>query len=515
MGYTLSKLKDTGHVAGGKIFRLFGPGVKYPVTFFRSSETNLLRGLFSRVLTYKGGPILAAEKGAWKALTPVVLKGLLSVGLFPTAPMSPGEYLKCFGGRKLAIYSRALESLEVEGIGPRDFAVRAFIKKEKDKDGQTDPRIIQPRSPRFHVSFGRYVRAMEGFLYKRWSRLWQKSFRTSNTPVIFKGFNYWERGNFFAEKWATFNKPVAVALDASRFDLHVGCDALQFTDDLYRICFHPRYHAELNYLLAGRYETRGVGLCRESVWGYSKRGGRCSGDADTSLGNVSIMLAISFQIASKMSTRVELANDGDDQVMIVESNHLDELLGLVEPTFMRYGFRVKVEEPVYEFEQIDFCQTRPVRLPSGVVMTRYPSLSMTKDLVSFLDLESLVIRREMLAAISSCGLAAYRDMPILGWFYWRMNQCVKDIPSDKHWRRTGIDQGFLYHTKRLACDTARPPRIDPGARVSFFMAFGICPKAQVTYEEEIQKWKPDLTTGPASWVEEFSPWWLTLAGTCP
>nr|USL90320.1 MAG: RNA-dependent RNA polymerase [Plant tombusvirus-like associated RNA 1] len=515
MGYTLTKLRETGLVADSIIYRLDGPGVCYPVTMFNSSTINLVSGLFRRVLTYKGGAIHPPEKDQWRRLTRQVLPALKSVGLFPTTPMSPDEYLKCFGGRKLAIYSKAFESLAVQPIGPSDFTVRAFVKKEKDKDGQTDPRIIQPRSPRFHVSFGRYVRAMEGFVYKRWSKLWRKSFGTSNTPVIFKGLNYLERGNFFAEKWATFNRPVAVALDASRFDLHVSCDALQFTDDLYRACFERRYHAELDYLLGGRHETSGVALCRESVWGYSKKGGRCSGDADTSLGNVSIMLAISWCIANKISTRLELANDGDDQVFIIESNHLDELLSVVEPCFARYGFRVKIEEPVYELEQIDFCQTRPVLMPSGVVMTRYPSLSMTKDLCTFLQAENLKIRKEILSAVSSCGLAAYRDMPILGWFYWRMNQCVKDIPTDKHWRRTGIDQGFLYHTMRLSCDVDRPPRVEPESRVSFFMAFGIPPEAQVTYEEEIQSWTPNLSVGPAARVEQFSHWWISLGATCP
>nr|UTQ50895.1 MAG: RNA-dependent RNA polymerase [Plant tombusvirus-like associated RNA 3] len=460
--------------------------------------------MFRRVLTYKGGPILAPEDGSWEVLAATVIAGLRKCGLRPTAPMSPEEYLGCYRGRKLTIYSKAFDTLQHEKLAPRDFEVKAFIKKEKDKSNTSDPRIIQPRSPRFHVSFGRYVRAIEGKIYKRWTSLWQRAAKSTATPVCFKGLNYLERGNFFAEKWATFNRPVAVSLDASRFDLHVSCDALRFTDDLYRACFHPRYRNELDYLLQGRHATRGVALCKESLWKYRKTGGRCSGDADTSLGNVCIMLAISYQIAKHLSIHLELANDGDDQVFILESHQLSRLLEVVEPTFAQYGFRVKVEEPVYDFERIDFCQTRPVRTPAGCIMTRYPGSAMTKDLASFLPLQRRKVLEDMLSAVGSCGLAAYACMPVLGQFYKTMSS-VKGNGS-KHWERTGVNLGYLYHTRGLLQEEKHGEGIHPSTRLSFWKAFGILPDLQEAMEAEIANWQPGKN-GPIHAVRQFSYWW--------
>jgi hypothetical protein len=51
-----------------------------------------------------------------------------------------------------------------------------------------------------------------------------------------------------------------------------------------------------------------------------------------------------------------LANNGDDCVIIIEKRHLKKLDDLPS-WFLTMGFRMEVEKPVYEFEQIEFCQT--------------------------------------------------------------------------------------------------------------------------------------------------------------
>ncbi|AHA85528.1 ORF2 [Beet western yellows virus associated RNA] len=82
--------------------------------------------------------------------------------------MSPDEFLACYAGRKKTIYAKAILSLAATPLNIRDFRVRAFIKKEKDKllSSNSDPRIIQPRHPRFLVSLGRYIRPLEQIVYK-------------------------------------------------------------------------------------------------------------------------------------------------------------------------------------------------------------------------------------------------------------------------------------------------------------------------------------------------------------
>lgn len=528
-GWTFTCLRYTGKKDAGVFRRLKGPGWNYPVSFFASSSTNLVRGMVNRVLTYKGAPVYPEEKGQpnsddgdrascprakfWSRLQRRVVDGLRENGLCPTPPMSTDQWLACYRGRKLTMYQKAVDSLKCKALGDRDFEVKAFIKKEKDKipsmtswsDPSPDPRIIQPRDPRVTVTFGPFVRSIEGRLYKHFARLWKSIALSTATPVCMKGYNYVQRGDFLCKKWGSFVDPVAVALDCSRFDLHVSTEALGFTDYLYERCFPQKYLPALRYILARRHTTVGVASCKESAWRYSKVGGRCSGDVDTSLGNVCIMLAISVEIADRMRCHIELVNDGDDQIFILEKCDLDALLDVIEPTFWEAGFRVKVEEPVDIFERIDFCQTRPVRNTNGgYTMCRYPQLAMTKDLCSFLPIDRVTVARNMCQAIGDCGWAAYGDMPVLSVFYEKLRKVGGNAES--HWRQTGVDLGFFYHVKGLEqFSTAAPAGISPAVRASFWKAFGMPPAEQIALEEEVRGWNVEF--GPSGRVVRPSHWW--------
>lgn len=470
----------------------------------------------NRVLTYKGGPILQPSPDQWTSLTRKTIDLLKSRGLRPTTPMSTAVWLARYRGRKLAIYTRALESLRVKQIGVHDFRVKAFIKKEKDKissDARPDPRIIQPRDPRVTVSLGPYIAAIEGILYKRFSFAWRSIAKSTATPVVMKGYNYVERGGFFEEKWASFNKPVAVAMDASRFDLHVSVDALRFTDSLYETCFHDRYLEKLRTMLMWRHQTVGVARCKESDWAYEKVGGRCSGDVDTSCGNVCIMMAITLELGRLMNCHLELANDGDDQIIMVEESDLVRLTSMISPLFAKYGFIMKVEQPTRVFERIDFCQTRPVRASNRTIMTRYPTLAVTKDACTFLPIESYKEWANMLTAIGKCGVSAYYDMPVLGVFYAKLAACGGS--AERHWARSGTDLGFLYHVKGL--EAPLEPQlavVKPATRVSFYKAFNMPPDIQVAIERDITRWTPSHGT-PLLVNQLFAPYRADLDHNTP
>lgn len=468
--------------------RIVAPSFDYGVTYYNNSRANLLRGLVNRVLTYKGGPVLQPSPGAWRKLIPLAKK----IGMRCRAsPMSPSEFLACYVGRKRTIYQKALASLEHTPLNNRDFVVRAFLKKEKDKllSSSSDPRIIQPRHPRFLVSLGRYIRPLEQKCYKEFTKLFQR-FAATPHPVCFKGLNYLRRGEALRSKWASFRRPVAICLDASRFDLHVSVEALQHTHHLYYAAFGM--DPLLMQLLENRLETHGVAICKEGSYRYRKRGGRCSGDNDTSLGNVIIMLSITHHLLEGLSVpHVEVINDGDDQVLIVEREHESTLLEAVEPCFAKFGFRLTVEQPVYELEHIDFCQTRPVQLsPDVVTMVRHPRIAMTKDLTSFIPIERGLMKYHMLSAIGACGMACYNDIPVLGAMYRKLAQVGDSAggKQDRWWASTNASPDF----QRLSSKAATNVGLTVEARVSFWKAFGILPDYQVALEEEWQNWKPNF-----------------------
>lgn len=484
-GLDATNLGDSRPLTDTNIRRVVGPvSSDYDIVFYTNSRNNLMRGLVNRVLTYKGGPVLEPSPGAWKSL-----RGLAtSLGnRCLTTPLSPDEFLACYVGRKRTIYAKAIESFKTRPWDARkDMIVKAFIKKEKDKlvDESCDPRIIQPRTPRFVTRFGRYVRAIEKRLYSEWTKSFS-SFTVTNTPVCLKGMNYRTRARALLEKWQSFDSPVAVCLDASRFDLHVSVDALKFTDQIYLSAFTGIDRSELKEILKNRHKTTGFATCKEGTFHYEKVGGRCSGDSDTSLGNVSIMLAITRVICEGLKgIHIEVANDGDDQVLMVETNQLDNLVKELSPTFARFGFRVKVEDPVWEFERIDFCQTRPIFLsPGEPIMCRYPMQSMSKDVASFLNIERSEGWKYMLRAIGACGSSSFSQVPVLGEFYSALSS-TSNKDETKWWKRTGVDLGF----KQLTNNVGTIPYDEVTARSSFYKAFGILPDTQAALESKIRNW---------------------------
>jgi hypothetical protein len=89
---------------------------------------------------------------------------------------------------------------------------------------------------------------------------------------------------------------------------------------------------------------------------YEVEGARMSGDMNTSSGNCMIMVSLVFAYLSEKRIKWRLANNGDDCVIVIEQKHLGKLEDLPK-WFLKMGFRMEVEEPVYEFERIEFCQT--------------------------------------------------------------------------------------------------------------------------------------------------------------
>ena len=112
----------------------------------------------------------------------------------------------------------AVESLKVSPIEEKDSYLNAFVKCEKiNRTAKLDPapRIIQPRKPRFNVCLGRYIKPIEHAIYRAIDKVF-------GSPTVVKGMNATERGLLLARKWARFSDPVAIGIDAKRFDQHVS-----------------------------------------------------------------------------------------------------------------------------------------------------------------------------------------------------------------------------------------------------------------------------------------------------
>jgi hypothetical protein len=208
------------------------------------------------------------------------------------APISSDEFVRLYDGPKRKRYEAALIQLERNGLLERDGDVQLFIKDEKVCSWtkvDPAPRLISPRDPKYCIAVGRYIKPIEHLLYKAVARVWGET-------TIAKGLNFNDRGKLMEKKWASFRKPVAVGLDASRFDQHVSYRALQWEHSVYMRCFPSEGRdGKLARLLRRQLNNKGVCYVDDHQVSYSHRGGRMSGDMNTALGNCLIMTGLVWE----------------------------------------------------------------------------------------------------------------------------------------------------------------------------------------------------------------------------
>lgn len=307
----------------------YGSNVKFLI--HNNSFTNLRRALMERVFNVERDGVLQAPPqplpGVFSRLSGQADYLVERVG--QRGPVTRQQFVDSRPVFKRRTYQAALDSLLVSPITRRDGHVDgAFVKCEKinSKKGDPAPRIIQPRTPRYNVEVGKYLAHVEHDFYAALDDMW-------GGKTVMKGLNADGVGNAIAEAWGQFSSPVAIGLDASRFDQHVSADALQFEHSIYNRVFSS---VELARLLRWQVNNRGVGRADDGVIHYRKRGSRMSGDMNTALGNVILMVCMVHLYCTELGIHARLINNGDDCVLIVERRHL-HLLDNLHAWFLNFG----------------------------------------------------------------------------------------------------------------------------------------------------------------------------------
>lgn len=278
-----------------------------------------------------------------------------------------------YTGRKRTIYQNAVDSLIEKPLTRKDGYLSTFLKAEKiNFTAKPDPapRVIQPRLPRYNVIVGCYLKPLEHKIYRALAQM-------HGSTVVAKGLTIDQTGRLIASKWGQFHSPVAIGIDASRFDQHVSAQALRWEHSIYNKIFESD---ELAEALKWQINNIGFARCKDGCIKYQKEGSRMSGDMNTALGNCMLMCCLIIAYLDSKNIKYDFINNGDDAVLFLERKH-QECLGDLPAWFERMGFTMVVEAPVYELEQVEFCQMRPIKLGANdVTMVRnYPS-SLAKDL---------------------------------------------------------------------------------------------------------------------------------------
>jgi hypothetical protein len=401
------------------------------------------------------------------------------------------QFIDTYEGRKRTIYQQACDSLATRPVTRRDAYSTAFLKAEKIafySKPDPAPRLIHPRSPRYNAAVGVYIKRIEHKVYDCVNRVWG-----GVGPTILKGYNARQIGAYIHAKWKRFKRPLAIGLDASRFDQHVSRQALVWEHERYLQFFRGSDAQALRTLLSWQLKTKVWARCRDGIVKYTVDGMRFSGDMNTGLGNCLLMCAMVYCYARSIGVDCELINNGDDCVVIMDENdHARWDDDNMKQWFRRLGFTMKSEPPVRVLEQIEFCQWHPVEVAGEWLMVRAHGKAMSKDCISIKPLDSEGVYDKWRYTIGSGGLSLTGGVPVQQSFYQAM---MRDAGNQRLVDLT-LDTGFARWSRGMErkCET-----VSPQTRVSYWLAFGVTPDQQEAieslYNSITPKWCGTTTDG--------------------
>lgn len=464
-----------------RFMRISGLCLATVIVPFNHTYSNLVRAVAERVFFVKNGDKFERPPSPVSfADTLQGVKASLKAYLPSTTPWTYEEFLSSCKGCKRKVYGDAYDSLFTEGpVTSKDARIEVFIKYEKtDCTTKVDPvpRVISPRSTRYNLCVGRFLKKVEPKIFKSIARLF-------GSPTVIKGYNAYKSASILRAKWDRFSQPVAVGLDASRFDQHVSMDALKWEHEIYLDCFPiQRHKRKLARLLRMQLVNHCTGFTPNGKLRYTIEGTRMSGDMNTSLGNCVLMCSMVKAYLDARGVAAELANNGDDCVVFMEKRDLGKFSEGLKSWFIDMGFNMKVEDPVYEFEKVEFCQTQPIFDGNRWLMCRKPSAVFSKDTTFLQPYQSRKQIANWLHAVGLGGLRLTGGLPVLQNFYRAYLRYGKPglIPKDH--------MSWYMRQQGVGMDRDFGP-VTPEARHSFFRAFGITPDEQEVLESKIDQWK--------------------------
>lgn len=398
------------------------------------------------------------------------------------APLTKDVFLRAYGGHKRRVYENAFKSLESTKLGWKDYRAKVFIKFEKTNYSAKKnpvPRAINPRDPRYHVSVSLYLKRIEKLVFKHLDYLWMCPYGGVKKTVM-KGLNALERAKVIHEKWRRFSDPVAIGVDASRFDQHVSVDALRYEHLVYQSYFVGKDKSRLTSLLSKQLVNQLVGQTQDGRLKCSIEGKRMSGDVNTSLGNTLLMCSMILSLRQTLGVYFEFINDGDDGVIICDRADVDRIFKTIHPYCLNFGFNMVCEQPVGVIERIEFCQSKPVAIERNkYIMVRDIKNSFDKDCTSILNISNEKFARKWMRSVGDCGMKLVSGLPVLQDYYGIF---VKQ--STVSYKHDYAYSGMKILSERL--DEGRYLQPSWYSRYSYWKAFGVTPAVQRIQEEYLR-----------------------------
>lgn len=403
-------------------------------------------------------------RGLWK-------KFLLEAG--PVMKHTVEEIVDCYSSDKKKLYQKAANSLRHKPVEWRDSRVSAFIKVEKLECEAKDPvpRTIQPRSKRYNLALGQYLRLNEKRMTKAVDRVFGET-------TILSGLDNRAQGRVLAAKWNKFKNPIGIGLDASRFDQHCSKTALKAEHKFYTSVFPDH---KLKELLSWQLENHGSALLPDgSFLRYKTKGCRMSGDINTSLGNKLLMCGMVYCYLREHGIKASLANNGDDCVLFCEASEFDKIDSTLRGWFLHRGYDMVVEEPVEYLERVVFCRSQPVCVGGKWAMIRQLG-SLSRDCFSLQDWSQPKVFADAMNALGQCNGIINDGVPV----YMSQAKAMYRAGGCRKFNLDALQKQMEYSWRdRLGSRTKLEWNpVEDATRLSFFRAFGIEPQVQKAVEE--------------------------------
>lgn len=396
----------------------------------------------------------------------------------------------CYTGSKRERYEKAWEKYCQEGLDYKSGWVQAFLKDENAPPKsafEKQPRVVQSRQYHFALRFGMHINDIEKQLYTK--KGWGNG--VSPTPVFGKGHNPLQRAKNIIKKTRPFIDWECLMFDLTAYDSTIKSELLGLCHMLY---LHCNDNEELRWILKQQLKT--TGYTKDFKY-HVACGGRCSGDFDTSCGNALIMATLIWMYLTEKGIKGDQYCDGDDTLLFTERGAVDH--EDIRNWFRDFGLVLRVEGVAHKLEEIEWCQCKPV-----LVRGRYCMTPNFRKRISH-SLSSPKMSGGYMRAVADGELVISNGVPILGAYAKMIDRSSRGFQPGA----LEASQAYYYKNALKMKGKAVYTDVEPSdeSRRSFFLAFGVTPQDQISYETQLhdQEIDPIGAVGvPKNWYENYS-----------
>lgn len=492
----VSKWKGSVKERKYHVLDLISGTIEYVI--FNSSVHNGERAVLERIYfvknkqtgLYQAPPRPASLNAVFRELSPATR--LLVRRIKKTTPYSHREFPGLYIGRKKTIYTNAYNKWLDTGYLKKYSYISSFLKCEgydatKKHVNDIVNRVVSPAHPIHNLCVGRFTKRIEHGLYHNIDEMFNIYTNLPRVNTIMKGLNASEMGVQFKKIWDSFDNPIAIGLDASRFDQHVSKEMLKWEHSIYARHFSGSEQQELRRLLALQLKSKCFMRFPDGDIKYTVDGTRCSGHMNTGLGNCLIMCSAVFSFMHSLHIKkYRLANNGDDCVLFLEKRDQNRVTQqAISDWFTAIGFTMEIEPTVDVLEKVVFCQMQPIFDGSDYIMMRDPRVTVSKDALNIKPFDGPKDYCSWIDAVGTGGCALTGGLPVAQNYYQALRYSAQRMVKDnvtKHKKRAHnqMEENGLWMLSKGMNRATKSPTDD--ARFSFWLAFNITPDVQCMIE---------------------------------